>query len=109
MICPPCSLPLRAGEAVGGRIRRGDVNRSFHAVFLAWIFLNSLYRVLAPDGSPYSAVRGAIGLKLPSVAIFPWVLKQAVKENTRQKQCMETPIHISPPDTSPYSFASPER
>ena len=49
------------------------------AVFLMGRLLNSLGKLLVPNGSAYSAVRGAICLKLPSMAIFPWVVEQAVK------------------------------
>ncbi len=44
------------------------------------------FRVLGAVGSSYSAVHGAIGLKLPSVAILPWgvgrlLRKSAIKNN----------------------------
>ncbi len=38
------------------------------------------FRVLAAVGASYSAVRGAIGLKLPSVAILPWVLGRLLRK-----------------------------
>ncbi len=43
------------------------------AVFLQAFFLNRLMWVVVANGSPYSAFHGAIGLKLPSMAILPWV------------------------------------
>ena len=41
------------------------------AVFLRVFLLNSLGKLLIPTGSSYSALHGAIRLKLPSMAILP--------------------------------------
>ena len=66
------------------------------AVFLMVFFLNRLVRVLVPFGSAYSGVRAAICLKLPSMAILPWVLgsllrKNAIKNNAPPHRTIPPP------------------
>ena len=82
------SIPYLGGKILvedfggGRRYGRGTRKREeggFATVFFLALLLNSLGRLLEPAGSAYSAVHGAICLKLPSVAIFPWGVEQAVK------------------------------
>ncbi len=81
------------GEKVEERTRKRDVG-GLAAVVLAAVFLNSLGRVSAAVGSSYSAVHGAIGLKLPSVAIFPWVHGRLLRKNAAKINAANPPTSL---------------
>ena len=66
----------------------------FHTVFLMELFLNSLERVLEPNGSEYSGVHAAIFLKLPSMAIFPWVVDRLLRKSTIENNAWNPPSSL---------------
>ena len=69
------------------------------AVFWMTLFLNRLGRGWKPVGSAYSALHGAICLKLPSMAILPWVLSSLLRKSAIQN-------NASPPGTIPPPSAA---
>ena len=67
-------------KGMAGRTQQRDES-GFASVFLMGLFLNSLWKFSLPFGSAYSGVHAAICLKLPSMAILPWVVDRLLRKS----------------------------